>query len=79
MFEGICPDCGLHFHGPALGYQRNQMCVKCGSILEVRSDGTLLRTACASLKAREYKFESTDQEEWDDLCAKNLMFYLTMN
>jgi hypothetical protein len=78
MLEGICPECGSHYHGPALHYQRNQICFKCGGILEVRNNGTVVRTACAQLKISEYKADA-DIEEWDDLCTKNLLFYITMN
>jgi hypothetical protein len=77
--EGICPECALHYHGPGLSFQFNQICFKCGSTLEVRHDGVLVRNAFSRFKAREYQVGSTDQEEWDDLCAKNLLFYLTIN
>ncbi len=78
MLEGICPECGLHYHGPALRYQRNQICLKCGTTLEVRNNGALIRAACLELKAREYRVEA-DQDEWEDLCSQNLLVYLTMN
>jgi hypothetical protein len=78
MLEGICHECRLHYHGWALNYQRNQICLKCGSALEIRSDGVLVRSVFTPFKAGEYRF-SVDQEEWEDLCAKNLLFYLTMN
>ena len=78
MIEGICPECGLHYHGTALHHQRNQICFKCGSSLEVRDGCTIVRIACAKQKAEEYKVDA-DIEEWDDLCTKNLLFYITMN
>ena len=78
MLEGICPECSLRYRGLALSYQRNQLCLKCGSTLEIRNNGMLVRPAFTKIKAHEYRVD-TDQEEWDDLCAKNLLFYLTMN
>ncbi len=78
MLEGFCPDCGSHYHGPALQYQRNQICYKCGTTLEVRNGGTIVRTALAKSKAEEYKVDQ-NIDEWDDLCTKNLLIYIGMN
>ena len=76
--EGICPKCGLHYHGWALNTQRNQLCIKCGSALEIRKDGVLIRSGFYPFKADEYKVGS-DQDNWEDLRDKNLLFYLTRN
>jgi hypothetical protein len=78
MLEGICHECGLHYHGWGLNSRRNQMCLKCGCALEIRNDGLLVRSPFSPFKAEEYQV-SNDPEEWEDLCAKNLLFYLVLN
>jgi transcription initiation factor IIE alpha subunit len=78
MIEGICPQCKVHYHGQALGTKSNQLCLKCGSTLEIRNNGVLVRTALSPFKYKEYRVD-TDQEEWEDLCTKNLLIYLILN
>jgi len=78
MLEGICHECGLHYHGLALKSPGNQLCIKCGSSLEVRNDGQILWTAFPPFRTRKYRV-SADQEEWEDLCGQNLLFHLRMN
>jgi hypothetical protein len=76
--EGICPKCSSHFYGWALSNQRNQLCVRCGSALEIRKDDVVIRIGCSPFKANEYRADS-NQGNWEDLRNKNLLFYLTMN
>jgi hypothetical protein len=76
--EGICLECGAHFYGRALNTRRNQMCFQCGSALEIRNNGVLVRGAFSPFKSEEY-IVAPDQEYWEDLCAKNLLGYLTLN
>jgi predicted nucleic-acid-binding Zn-ribbon protein len=76
--EGICPKCSSHYYGWALGSQKNQLCVKCGSSLVIRKDDVLIRSGFSPFKANEYNTGSS-QDHWEDLRNKNLMFYLTMN
>ena len=76
--EGFCPKCGARFHGWALTVQRNQLCLKCGSALEIRKDGVLIRSGFSPFKADEYQ-AGTDQEKWEELRDKNLLYYLTRN
>jgi len=78
MLEGICPQCKVHYHGQALITKSNQLCLKCGSTLEIRNNGVLVRTALSSLRCREYRLNE-DQEEWEDLCTKNLLIYFILN
>jgi transcription initiation factor IIE alpha subunit len=53
--EGICPKCGHRYYGWALNIQSNQLCVKCGSALEIRKDGVLVRPRLPTLRAEEYE------------------------
>ena len=76
--EGICPQCGARFRGWALTIQRNQLCVKCGSALEIRKDDVLIRSGFSPFKAEEYRAGS-DQDRWEELRNKNILFYLTRN
>jgi hypothetical protein len=76
--EGICPQCGLHYFGWALNTEHNQMCVKCGSALEIRMNDIVIRSGHTCFKAEQHKFGS-DQDHWEDLRNKNLLFYLTLN
>jgi hypothetical protein len=77
-WEGICPACGLHYHGWALTAQRNQLCLKCGTALEIRKDGVMIRSGFSPFKAAEYVM-GAEKERWEDLRDKNLLFYLTKN
>jgi hypothetical protein len=78
--EGICPKCGLHYNGWALNWERNHMCVKCGSTLEIRKDGFLISRGFSPLRAEKYECGAY-QDNWGDLSDKNLLFflYLTRN
>jgi hypothetical protein len=78
MIEGICLQRKVHYHGQALHTKSNQLCLKCGSTLEIRNNGVLMSTALSPFKYKEYQAEA-DQEEWEDLCTKNLMIYLILN
>ncbi len=78
MIEGICPQCKVHYHGNALNTKNNQLCLKCGSTLEIRNNGVLVSTALSPFKYKEYQV-NMDQEEWEDLCTKNLLLYLVLN
>jgi hypothetical protein len=79
MIEGICPQCKVHYHGQALGAKSNQLCLKCGSTLEIRNNGVLVSTALSPpLKYKEYRVND-NQEEWEDLCTKNLLIYFVLN
>ena len=77
-WEGFCPACGLHYHGRAFISQRNQICLKCGTALEIRKDGVRIRSGYSPFKAAEYMV-GVDQEKWENLRDKNLRFYLTKN
>ena len=78
-WEGICPQCGLRYVGWALLTQRNHLCMKCGCALEIRKDGVVYRhSECFSFTAEEYHYGS-QQDKWEDLRNKNLLFYLTRN
>ncbi len=78
-WEGFCPECGLRYLGWALVTQRNQLCIKCGSALQIRKDGVIYRhTERAAFKAEEY-VAGLDQDKWEDLRDKNLLFYLSRN
>jgi hypothetical protein len=79
MLEGICHECGLHYHGLALYNRHNQICLKCGCMLQIKSDGVLVRSTCTSLRSEKYQASPLEQEEWEDLCSKNLLIYLTLN
>lgn len=78
MLEGVCPQCNVHCHGQALSIQKNQLCMKCGNALEIRNEGSLLCPAPPAVMTEEYHF-SSEVEEWENLCTKNLLIYLTLN
>jgi hypothetical protein len=78
MLEGVCPQCKVHYHGKALIQERNQVCLKCGSSLEVSNNGIPVRPAYYHVQTEEYRV-SEPHEEWEDLCVKNLLLYVTLN
>jgi hypothetical protein len=78
MIEGICPQCQAHYHGQASSAQRNPLCIKCGSTLEIRENGFPVRTHFTPLVVQKYEAR-TDEKEWEDLCSKNLVFLVTLN
>ena len=75
--EGICTDCGLHYYGQALETRRNQVCVKCGSALEIRLDDEIIRHSFSDFKAEEYIW--SEQYYWEELEDKKLLVYLARN
>ena len=77
-FEGTCPHCGTHFYGQALNRQRNQLCVKCGSALEIKKNGFRTQSEIYPFGVVEYDL-APEKDNWQDLEKKNLLFYLTMN
>ena len=50
--EGTCPRCGGHYYGWALDIPYKQSCPRCGSALEIRKDGVLIRPGFASLNIK---------------------------
>ena len=42
--RGTCLACGAQYSGQVLKIERYQICVKCGSNLEVREDGRIINT-----------------------------------
>ena len=47
--EGTCPLCGTHYYGWALETPHKQSCSHCGSALEIRRDGVLIRPGASTL------------------------------
>jgi hypothetical protein len=74
--EGICPKCKRRHYGPALMSQRNQMCVKCGSVLDMRRDGILVRRVNTT-GARDYKID-LKIDVWEQMRQK-VNFFLSRN
>jgi hypothetical protein len=55
--EAICPKCGEHFYGWALGNPRNQWCLKCGCGLEITLGGEHVGKGFSPFTAQEYKID----------------------
>ncbi len=73
---GICPKCKRRHYGPALTRQRNQMCVKCGSVLDIRKDGILVRRVNLS-GVRDYKID-LKIDIWEQM-RQRVNFFLSRN
>jgi hypothetical protein len=88
MLVGSCPECKVRYHGWALRSLRNQFCFKCGGALEISENGVMVRSRLLPFKAENFKFRP-DRLDWEsrrwgnshleDLCEKNLLYYLTNN
>jgi hypothetical protein len=78
ILEGICPECGRHYVGRALHTRHNQLCVKCGSGLEIREDGFLVRNGFAPFNDEEYEV-CPDGDNCEDMWDKSDLFYLARN
>jgi hypothetical protein len=74
--EGICPKCQRRHYGPALNQHRNQLCVKCGSVLVIKRDGIQVRRI--NLPAtRDYKI-NLKIDIWEQMRQK-VTFFLSRN
>jgi ribosomal protein S27AE len=76
--KGTCPNCGLHYHGRALSTRHNQLCVRCGSSLEMTEDGMLVRYGFPPFNEGEYPLDS-GQDEWEEPRDEHNIFYLARN
>jgi DNA-directed RNA polymerase subunit M/transcription elongation factor TFIIS len=77
--EWSCPDCGARYQGWAFITPRNRFCIKCGSVLRVKQDGAPIISGFSPYKLKEYKFNSGQHGEWENLCTRNLVLYMNMN
>ena len=53
---GTCLGCGTRYSGQILKKQRYQICVKCGSILEVKKNGFMINKPNICFETLYYKF-----------------------
>jgi hypothetical protein len=79
MIEAICPQCKVHYYGQALSARQNQICMKCGNPLAIKRDDCITFPALSAVRAGKYHFSEAVDEEWENLCALNLLIYLNMN
>jgi len=54
--KGTCIACGTQYSGQVLKDPRYQICVKCGSILVVRSGDTIINAPDSCFETLHYKF-----------------------
>ncbi len=56
--KGTCLACGAQYSGPVLKKARYQICVKCGSNLEVRENGIVINTPNEFYETFIYRFKA---------------------
>jgi hypothetical protein len=72
LFKGICPKCKRRHYGPALNQPRNQLCVKCGSVLDIRKGGIVVRRV-NMLGTKAYKI-NLEIDIWEQMRQKVIFF-----
>lgn len=78
--EGICSKCGTHYHGRALSNPLNQACLRCGGTLDIRAEENPPNAAVSTLDAEESHIDvAVEQEVWEDMCVKRILFLFSRN
>ena len=62
--SGTCLECGKHYSGWVLKEPRYQICVKCGSILQVRENGILINEPNFCFETLGYRFASEGKNRY---------------
>jgi len=65
MIAGKCPKCGIDYFGWSLLNPRNQMCIKCGTALQI-TDGDSKFTGFSPFTADEYVIKQTQRAPVQD-------------
>jgi hypothetical protein len=76
--EGLCHSCGTHYHGWALNNPLNQSCLKCGNTLEIHMDGNC-KLATIDSPDTDGLANNLDEEIWENMCDKKLLFQFSSN
>ncbi len=76
--EAICPKCQTQYSGGALKYRRNLVCLKCGSVLEMKPDADLTSAGISFGRAEEGEIVS-EPDSWEDILGKTVLFFISKN
>ncbi len=61
--RGTCLQCGAQYSGQVLKKERYQICIKCGSNLEVRENGIIINTPNEFYETFIYRYIADKKKE----------------